>query len=62
MPSQQARVIAETEEFYASRNERMKVEMLFAHFKSIVKFGQLRLHGPTGINDEFLLATIAQPQ
>ena len=34
--------------------------MLFAHLKSIMKFGQLRLRGPTGINDEFLLAAIAQ--
>ncbi|MEM7429663.1 MAG: IS1182 family transposase [Pseudomonadota bacterium] len=54
------RRIAETEEFISSRNQRKKVEMLFAHLKSIMKFGQLRLRGPTGINDEFLLAAIAQ--
>ena len=55
-----ARQIARTEEFQTSRNERKKVEMLFAHLRAILKFDRLRLRGPTGVNDEFLLAAIAQ--
>ena len=37
-----------------------KVEMLFAHFKRILKMDRLRLRGITGARDEFLLAAIAQ--
>lgn len=33
--------------------------MMFAHLKSIMKFGQPHLRGPTGISDEFVLAAIA---
>jgi hypothetical protein len=30
--------------------------MLFAHLKCILKLDRLRLRGPTGAHDEFLLA------
>ncbi len=39
---------------------RTKVEMLFAHLKRILGLGRLRLRGPCGANDEFLLAATAQ--
>ena len=42
------------------RRERKKVEMLFAHLKRILKFNRLRLRGPSGAKDEFLLAAIGQ--
>lgn len=35
-------------------------EMLFAHLKRILGLGWLRLRGPCGANDEFLLAATAQ--
>jgi hypothetical protein len=34
--------------------------MLFAHLKRILKLGRLRLRGPCGAQDEFLLAATAQ--
>lgn len=34
--------------------------MLFAHFKRILRRNRLRLHGPSGARDEFLLTEIAQ--
>ena len=34
--------------------------MLFAHLKRILKLDRLRLRGPTGARDEFLLAATAQ--
>jgi len=34
--------------------------MSFAHLKAILKFDRLRLRGPCGANDEFLLAFTAQ--
>ena len=37
-----------------------KVEMLFAHLKRILRLARLRLRGPNGANDEFLLAATAQ--
>ena len=40
--------------------ERKKVEMLFAHLKRILRLGRLRLRGPSGAKDEFLLAATAQ--
>lgn len=43
-----------------SRRERKKGEMLFAHLKRILKLDRLRLRGPNGANDEFLLAATAQ--
>ena len=50
-----ARAIAETDAGEASRKDRKKVEMLFAHLKRILKLGRLRLRGPCGASDEFLL-------
>ncbi len=42
------------------RKLRKKVEMLFAHLKRILGLNRLRLRGPCGANDEFLLAATAQ--
>ena len=55
-----ARDIAKTDAYVISRRERKKVEMLFAHLKRILKLDRLRLRGPTGARDEFLLAATAQ--
>jgi hypothetical protein len=55
-----ARAIGKTEAYRQSRRERKKVEMLFAHLKRILKLAQLRLRGPSGAHDEFLLAATAQ--
>ena len=55
-----ARHIAKSWEGGASRRLRKKVEMLFAHLKRILKLDRLRLRGPTGAHDEFLLAATAQ--
>jgi len=41
-------------------HERKKIEMSFAHLKAILKLDGLRLRGPCGANDEFLLAVTAQ--
>ncbi|MGI3213031.1 transposase, partial [Roseovarius tibetensis] len=45
---------------HISMKLRKKVEMLFAHLKRILGLGRLRLRGPCGANDEFLLAATAQ--
>ena len=50
------RAIAKTEAYAVSCRERKKVERLFAHLKRILRLGRLRHRGPTGANDEFLLA------
>ena len=55
-----ARVIARSWEGQVSRRQRKKIEMLFAHLKRILKLDRLRLRGPTGARDEFLLAATAQ--
>jgi transposase len=55
-----AREIATTDAYVTSRRERKKVEMLFAHLKRILKLNRLRLRGPCGARDEFLLAATAQ--
>ena len=55
-----ARDIAKTDAYVTSRRERKKVEMLFAHLKRILKLDRLRLRGPCGARDEFLLAATAQ--
>jgi transposase len=55
-----ARALYDTPAFDQSRRERKKVEMLFAHLKRILKLGRLRLRGPYGAQDEFLLAATAQ--
>ena len=43
-----------------AQRKRKKVEMLFAHLKRILGLGRLRLRGPCGAKDEFILAAIAQ--
>jgi hypothetical protein len=55
-----ARDIARTEAYAASRRERKKVEMLFAHLKRILRLDRLRLRGPSGARDVFHLAAAAQ--
>jgi transposase len=55
-----ARAVAKTRPYKQSRKDRKKVEMLFAHLKRIMKLDRLRLRGPTGAHDEFLLAATAQ--
>ena len=55
-----ARSFVDTEAFEQSRRERKKVEMRFAHLKRILRLGRLRLRGPRGAQDEFVLAAIAQ--
>ena len=54
------RVIAKTPKYEQSRHRRKKVEMLFAHLKHIPRMARLRLRGPCGARDEFLLAATAQ--
>ncbi|WP_299844467.1 IS1182 family transposase [uncultured Jannaschia sp.] len=55
-----ARDIAKTDAYVISMRLRKKVEMLFAHLKRILGLGRLRLRGPCGASDEFLLAATAQ--
>jgi transposase len=55
-----ARAIAKTWEGRTSRRLRKKVEMLFAHLKRILRLDRLRLRGPNGAHDEFILAATAQ--
>jgi transposase len=57
---QVARDIAKTKQYDISMKLRKKVEMLFAHLKRILGLGRLRLRGPCGVQDEFLLAATAQ--
>ena len=47
-----ARQMADTPEFERSRNERKKVEMLFAHLKTTLRFEHVRLRGQSGASDE----------
>jgi hypothetical protein len=54
------RQLAGTPAFERSARERRKVEMLFAHLKRNLGLKRLRLRGPTGAGDEFLLAATAQ--
>ena len=55
-----ARDVAKTDAYKQSRRDRKKVEVLFAHLKRILKLDRLRLRGPSGAHDEFLLAATAQ--
>jgi transposase len=55
-----ARSIATTETYRQSRKDRKKIEVLFAHLKRVLKLDRLRLRGPSGARDEFLLAATAQ--
>lgn len=52
--------LRETPEYEQSRKDRKKVEMSFAHLKCQHGFRRLRLRGPTGARDEFLLAATTQ--
>jgi transposase len=54
------RNLRRTPAYLQSRRERKKIEMLFAHLKRILKLNRLRLRGPFGARDEFLLAATAQ--
>jgi transposase len=56
---QVARDISTTKQYAISMRLRKKVEMLFAHLERILGLGRLRLRGPCGANDEFLLAATA---
>jgi hypothetical protein len=56
----EARQLAGTPEFAQSRNERQKVEMLFAPLKTTLRFERMRLRGLSGARDEFHLAAAAQ--
>jgi hypothetical protein len=51
---------AGTPAFERSRRDRKRIEMLFAHLKRILRLGRLRLRGPAGAQDEFVLAATAQ--
>jgi transposase len=55
-----ARAVARTRLYKQSRKDRKKVEVLFAHLKRIMKLDRLRLRGPSGAHDEFVLAATAQ--
>ena len=55
-----ARAHASTPEYVEACRRRKKVEMLFAHLKRILRLARLRLRGPNGAKDEFLLAATAQ--
>jgi hypothetical protein len=55
-----AREILASQDGRASKRQRKKVEMLFAHLKRILKLDRLRLRGPNGARDEFHLAATAQ--
>lgn len=55
-----ARALPKTRRYKQSRNDRKKVEVLFAHLQRILKLDRLRLRGPSGAHDEFLLAATAQ--
>lgn len=55
-----ARDITKTDAYVTACYARKKVEMLFAHLKRILKLDRLRLRGPNGAKDEFLMAATAQ--
>lgn len=55
-----ARSFADTEAFEQSRRDRKRIEMRFAHLKRILRLDRLRLRGPRGAQDEFVLGAIAQ--
>ncbi len=55
-----ARDIAKTRQYKVSSKFRKKIEMLFAHLKRILGLGRLRLRGPCGANDKFVLAATVQ--
>jgi hypothetical protein len=55
-----ARAHAATPEYMEACRRPKKVEMLFAHLKRILRLARLRLGGPNGANNEFLLVATAQ--
>ena len=55
-----ARELSLTDAYVDTQRRRKKVEMLFAHLKRIMKLDRLRLRGPNGAKDAFLLAATAQ--
>jgi hypothetical protein len=55
-----ARALAGSEAFEQSSHDRKRIEMRFAHLKRILRLGRLRLRGPRGAQDEFVLAALAQ--
>ena len=55
-----ARGLAGSALYLRSRDERKKVEMLFAHLKRVLGLRRLRLRGPCGAHDEFILAATVQ--
>ncbi len=55
-----AREITASDAYVASAYARKKVEMLFAHLKRILGITRLRLRGPNGAKDEFLMAATVQ--
>ena len=55
-----AREITSNDAYVASAYARKKVEMLFAHLKRILGLTRLRLRGPNGAKDEFLMAAMVQ--
>jgi hypothetical protein len=55
-----AREITASDAYVASAYARKKVEMLFAHLKRILGLTRLRLRGPNGAKDEFLMAATVQ--
>jgi len=55
-----ARQLAQTKQYSVSCKLRKKVEMSFAHLKRIHGLSRLRLRGPCGAHDEFILAATAQ--
>ena len=55
-----ARQVVKTDAYADASRRRKKVEMLFAHLKKIMRLDRLRLRGPNGVKDEFLLAATAQ--
>ena len=54
-----ARAQVRTPEDEAACRKRKKVGMLFPHLKRILRLNRLRLRGPCGAKDEFLLAATA---
>jgi hypothetical protein len=55
-----AKTCRTTKAYKISRDRWKKVEMFFAHLKRILNLTRLRLRGPNGARDEFVLAAIAQ--
>ena len=56
-----ARGITASDEYEnISRNQRKKVEVLFAHMKTHLNFNRLRLRGLKCANDEFLMVATVQ--